>query len=393
MIDGPLKVEGGGKLMYRKSFIKVCGVVVALFILSGCVIDDTGTTVESWNPLIETVVSCDISIEAIQRATEAMNIISTGSELTFAIKQDGSLWAWEPRLSTQLNDVVAVSTKTRHAMALKSDGSLWIWGNNRYGQLGNGTTENIYYPIKIMEDVIYISAGTWHSVAIKSDGSLWGWGIWVGGSGFRPTPIQIMENVSAVSAEERLIIRTDGSLWRANTWWTEFVHIMDDVVAISSGFMYSMAIRTDGSLWAWGDNGAGQLGDGTTEDRDIPVKIMDDVVAVSAGMDFTMAIRSDGSLWAWGSNHFGQFGNGTNEDSLIPTKVMEDVIAVSTGGISFEMSFISPPIHTIALKSDGTLWAWGETVNTGWGDETLPWHERSVIPLPPVQIAEGIRVP
>ena len=120
------------------------------------------------------------------------------------------------------------------------------------------------------------------------------------------------------------------------------------VLQAAAGHAHTMAIRYDGSLWTWGSNWAGQLGDGTMEDRDTPMKIMDDVVYAAAGTHYSMAIRSDGSLWTWGWNGAGQLGDGISASTrAYPSKVLEDVIKVHATNSS-----------TLALRSDGTLWGW-----------------------------------
>jgi hypothetical protein len=90
---------------------------------------------------------------------------------------------------------------------------------------------------------------------------------------------------------------------------------MDDVISVAGGNFYSMAVRTDGSLWAWGSNVSGRLGDGSpavwSSNQRSPVKIMEGIAAVAAGMVHSMAVRTDGSLWTWGSNNHGRIGDGT----------------------------------------------------------------------------------
>jgi len=141
---------------------------------------------------------------------------------------------------------------------------------------------------------------------------------------------------------------------------------MDNVIAVSSGHSHTLAIRTDGSLWGWGANHNGQLGNGTATERgegiSTPIKIMENVIYVSAGSHHSMAIQTDGSLWAWGVNYAGWLGDGTRINRFRPVKIMEDVISVSIGSS-----------HTVAITSDGSLWAWGQNGSGELGDGS-PTH-------------------
>ena len=179
--------------------------------------------------------------------------IYSGSVL--AIKTDGTLWKWSA-LNTvnifELDDVVYVSYTGNLAMVVKSDGSLWAWGNNFRGEVGNGTTEEIWFPEKIMDDVATVSIGAWHTLAVKTDGSLWAWGgneygqLGDGTTESKTTPIKIM----------------------------------DDVMYASAGGDHSLAVKRDGSLWVWGRQFVGVTEDGNiiwlSENKSSPIKIMDD---------------------------------------------------------------------------------------------------------------------
>lgn len=114
----------------------------------------------------------------------------------------------------------------------------------------------------------------------------------------------------------------------------------------------SMAIMNDGSLWAWGANGNGQLGDGTTTDRYLPIKILDNIKEVSSSGGHTLAVKNDGSLWAWGYNEYGELGNGTKTDSLIPIKIMNGVKTILASGC-----------FSMAIKDDG-IFGLGDIIAT-----------------------------
>jgi len=137
---------------------------------------------------------------------------------------------------------------------------------------------------------------------------------------------------------------------------------------VAGGQTHSLGIRLDGSLWAWGNNRYGQLGIGekeeewgdTSADRYTPVQVGTDTdwAYVSAGDDFSVGLKQDGSLWSWGSNHIGQLGHGDSGREIertVPTQVGVDTdwATITTG-----------EINTFGIKTDGSLWAWGDN---WWG--------------------------
>jgi alpha-tubulin suppressor-like RCC1 family protein len=117
----------------------------------------------------------------------------------------------------------------------------------------------------------------------------------------------------------------------------------------ATGWDHTLTLKSDGTLWAWGDNSYGQLGDGTTTNRAIPVLVGNGYSAVAAGDGHTVALKSDGSLWAWGWNLYGQLGDGTSTQRIAPVQIGSGYGAVAAGGY-----------HTLALKADGSLWSWGD---------------------------------
>ena len=134
----------------------------------------------------------------------------------------------------------------------------------------------------------------------------------------------------------------------------------------------SAIIDQDDSLWMWGNNSEGQIGDGTTHRRRIPVKVLDDVKAVSIGQEFSAAIKTDGSLWLWGNNNYGNIGDGTEVDRLKPIKIMDNIQSVSLSNES-----------SAAIKTDGSLWIWGSCFYD-FGD---PFFE----PKRPIKIMDDVK--
>ena len=206
---------------------------------------------------------------------ENVTTVAAGEAITMVIKADGSLWGWgnnsrgmigngttSPswiRVSDKImDDVIAVSIGFMHVAAIRTDGSLWTWGRNLLGQLGDSTTEDRLSPVKVLENVTAVSAGLNYTLALTADRTLWGWGDAVHGQfrlpatdGFTFTPIEIMSDVIAVSAN-----RFFG--------WPAQPHIL--------------VLRTDGNLWACGGNNFGQLGNGSTINSSDYIHIMDNVM-------------------------------------------------------------------------------------------------------------------
>ena len=304
----------------------------------------------------------------------------------------------------------AVSAANGHMALLDGSGNVWTWGRNDYGQLGNGTLENVSAPVKALEGAVAVSASERTTAAVKADGTLWMWGsnyhgqLGTGKTGDKNiyggenedyasdhfvafTPVKVLENVKSVTADSvwTAAIRTDGTLWMwgdnqygrignggAGTDTDRYgwvyqrtpVEVLEDVSSVTIGADANAvaAIKTDGTLWMWGNNCCGQLGSGGTGDKTYvdedsgavtpyqttPVQVLENVAAVALGTKHTAAVKTDGSLWTWGENTCGQLGTGGTEDSNVPVKVMEGVASVYLGWN-----------WTAAVKTDGSLWTWG----------------------------------
>ena len=333
-----------------------------------------GNTVGKWTKQVLAIamtlaLMCGMAVMGTVQAGaagfETVPMIASSYKDTFALKSDGTVWAWgahyyapyqgypgmtadeikraliTPVQITGLGNVTAIAAGSNadpHILALKDDGTVWAWGNNTYGQLGNGTTErygfsNTLVQVSGLNNVKAIAAGPYHSLALKNDGTVWAWGwTWLGdGIGEQLTPVQVQG--------------------------------LSNVTAISAGWEYSLVLKNDGTVWAWGGNYNGQLGDGTSEDRNTPVQVqnLSNVKAIAAGTQLAIALKEDNTVWAWGLNNHGQLGDGTDIDSNTPIQVngISDVTAIAAKGA-----------FCIALKKDGTVWAWGRNNAGQVGDGT-----------------------
>lgn len=138
---------------------------------------------------------------------------------------------------------------------------------------------------------------------------------------------------------------------------------LTDVVAIEAGHYHGIAIRSDGSVWTWGYGGLGQLGLGSTSNRSTPTQVpgLTGITQVAAGRDMSYAVRSNGTVLGWGSNALGEVGDGTTTRRTSPVSVpsLTDVVEIS-GGRN----------HGLARRADGTVWAWGDNQYGQLGDGT-----------------------
>lgn len=142
---------------------------------------------------------------------------------------------------------------------------------------------------------------------------------------------------------------------------------------VAAGGWHTAVLKADGSIWVWGYNGNGQLGLGSTMGQKTPVRMgtASDWVKVACGRESTFAIKADGTLWAWGWNGYGQLGVGDQNNRIVPTlvgSVSDDWIDVTSGFA-----------HTVAIKANGTLWAWGSNSRGQLGQGTF---DASVHPVP-----------
>ncbi len=358
-----------------------------------------------------------------QEITKTTNWSSAvvGSDHTIAIKNDGTLWAWGRNLNGQFGDGTTenksvptqeitkatdwknVNAGHSYTVAIKNDGTLWAWGNNSNGQLGIGTSESTSVPtqeITKAEDWKNVSAGKWHIVALKNDGTLWAWGYnsygKLGDGTITNRSVPTQENTEAADwnyisagSDHTISIKNDGTLWAwgyngfgqigDGTTTTRYISTQESTDAldwryISTGGSHTVALKSDGTLWVWGKNDVGQLGNGSSTKRDVLSPIQENSntknwMCISTGESHTVALKSDGTLWVWGSNTYGELGDGTSIQRQVP--VQEVTKATDWRNV------YAGRRHTVAIKYDGTLWAWGWNYYGQIGDGTT---ENKLVP-------------
>jgi alpha-tubulin suppressor-like RCC1 family protein len=285
---------------------------------------------------------------------------------------DGSVFSHNaPGQVVNLSNAADIAAGGTHSLALLTDHTVVAWGRNNHGQLGNGINVDSSIPDRVegLSKVIAIAAGLHHSLALREDGTVWAWGHNVNGqlgdgtSGSRNVAAQVSDltgvtqiaaganhNLALVGPPGNCVVmawgyNASGQLGDDSTT-SRFtpVKVLDTwsgaVSRIAAGCNHSMAVTgSDGALHAWGHNASGQLGDGTTEQRNTPVPVpgLTGVQLVAGGREHTVALLGDNTVRSWGANESGQLGNGTTTDSATPVTTLTaltgiDKIAAAIGG-------------------------------------------------------------
>ena len=295
-----------------------------------------------------------------------------------------------PQPRTGEVNLVMISGGWYHNIALAKDGTVWFWGTNYTGELaGEAAKENkpTFTQVPGLTSVKSIDVGCYHNLALRKDGTVWAWGnndsgqIGDGTTDNRLTPVRVakLSNVEAIAAgySHSVALKKDGTVW---TWGMNCdsqlgvetsedksvlpvqVPGLNNVVAIAAGEGHTLVLKKDGSLWSWGSNSNGQLGSGSKVAKSVtPVQVsgLTTITAIASGGFHNLALRRDGTVWAWGSNCDGQLGNGTNKDSSLPVQI---------NGFSGAAVVVAGEGHSVILKQDGSVWVFGLNIDGQLGD-------------------------
>jgi alpha-tubulin suppressor-like RCC1 family protein len=267
------------------------------------------------------------------------------------------------------------------------DPGVFGFGNNDYGQIGHGNNvddQGLGHVTGLPAGVRQIAAGGNASAALLPDGTVWMWGAALNGmsSGTVPGRVAGLTGITQIAVsqngEDVFAVGPGGSIWAvgrntdgqlgngstADDFSPAPVPGLAGITQVSAGAYDGVAVRSDGTAWAWGSNVYGELGDGTKTDHLTPKQVrgLSGITQVSAGPSYVLAVRSDGTVWAWGLTGNGELDGSANKTvHLTPVQVpgLSGITQVATDGF-----------HTLALRSDGTVWSWGTNDHGEVGDGT-----------------------
>jgi len=327
--------------------------------------------------------------------SKAIHFISSALLLTtLLVTQTSSSVA---RAAGPANTKVALGES--HAVAVSTNGSVWTWGSLLPGPRGSGSRYSLARPTEVTipgsRDIVNVATTRQSSVALASDGTVWAWGyLGLGlGNSLATTstdylnPVQVAFGSTRISkiagdCEGYIAIDTNGDVWQWGSFWGVWslssnlpikVTGVTNAVAVAKSCSSAYAVLSDGTVKAWGSNGGGKLGDGTTSDRQTPVSVSisgRSISTITVSDSHVLALASDGSVWGWGSNYQSQL-------ALDPTSIQYSstprriTVTGATGSVVSIAATGSTP-SSFAVMSSGEVWEWGNWSPTQYAPRQRP---------------------
>jgi alpha-tubulin suppressor-like RCC1 family protein len=316
--------------------------------------------------------------------------VAAGYETSAALLTNGTVWTWghgyyaglgyadsgtvsTPRPVAGLRGITEIAMSGEgNGYAVAANGSVWAWGDNSHGQLGNGTTTESWTPVQVpgLTGIVNVAAGPYYVLALRQDGTVWAWGDNNGGelgdgtTTGRLSPEQVpgLASIASVAAAgTSFAVTSSGTVfsWGSNssgnlgtgttaTFTTSPAAVsgLGGVTQLVSDGLNTLGLAENngGLVYAWGNNGCGELGDGTTTGKSRPEYIgLANITQVAVGGTFLLdgfaaAVRNDGTLLAWGCNGFGQLGLGPNNGPVETPTAVTALTGVSQIAFGSEMS-------------------------------------------------------
>jgi len=368
-ISTPKSIQGA-----NKTFCTIAGTMGGSFVNYGSAIDKNGRLWtwgnNSTGQLGINSITSQITPVSVCGAVKTFCKISNGASTSAAIDKNGRVWMWGSAASGALGDNSVTSKRTPisicgavktfcqisvgadYAYALDKNGRIWAWGSATDGKIGDNSITNKSTPVSICGAVktfcqIAINVNN-SSAAIDKNGRVWMWG----------------RNTAGMLGDNSIVNRsTPVSICGA----------VKTFCKISVGNEHTAAIDKNGRAWAWGNNGAGNLGDGTGVSKSTPVSVLGAVKTfceISVGDACTLALDKNGMVWGWGYNTSGQLGNNSTTSRLTPVSVC--------GAVKTFCKISAAYNATYAIDKNGKVWSWGRNTSDQLG--------QGVITLTPVRV-------
>jgi alpha-tubulin suppressor-like RCC1 family protein len=295
-------------------------------------------------------------------------------------------------------DWVQLAAGYRHSIGLRANRTIWVWGSNAGGALGDNTSTNKSSPVTVLggfTDWAQVSAGGSFSLGVRANGTLWAWGssslgnLGDGTTINKSSPVLVAGGFTdwiqaSAGMAHSLGVRANGTLyaWGANAT-TQAGVLGDNTISpksspslvvgsftdwfqASASRGHSLGIRGTGILYSWGINSSGQLGDNTSTSKSSPVSVVGgftDWTQASAGNQFSLGVRSNGTLWAWGNGGGGKLGDNSTVNKSSPVSVV--------GGFTNWIQASAGNYHSFGIRTTGQLYSWGIDSRGQLGQNTL----------------------